>query len=101
MLATTREDAAADRLIGVRAKVLFEHEGDSSGEDQALAIVRLLKGHNVEGVKVTGDKVTRADPFAAQVNGGNVWVVDDGSWNVEAYFSELEAFGADAEYKDQ
>lgn len=81
-------------------KILFEHEGGSSGEDQALAIARLLVGNRVEAIKVTGDKVARADAVAAMVNLGNVWVVDDGTWDVEAFFQELEAF-PNGEYKDQ
>jgi predicted phage terminase large subunit-like protein len=82
-------------------KILFEHEGGSSGEDQALSICRLLQGRRVEAIKVTGDKTTRADPFAAQVNVGNVWIVNDGTWDVELYLHELEAFSPDCEYKDQ
>lgn len=39
---------------------------------------------------VTGDKITRAEPFAAQWQAGNVEVVR-GPWN-DAFFSELEAF---------
>ena len=73
-------------------KVLFEHEGGSGGEDQALSIIRLLAGHRVEAIKVSGDKVARADAFAAQVNAGNVWLVADGTWNADEFLRELEAF---------
>lgn len=88
----------SDRERGI--KIRFEHEGGSSGEDQALAVGRLLAGHRVEAVKVSGDKVARADAFAAQVNIGNVYIIDDGTWDVEAYIHELEAF-PNGEYKDQ
>lgn len=72
-------------------KVLFEQEGGSAGVDQALAVARLLEGHAVEGIHPSGDKLVRADPYASQVNAGNVWLVDDGTWDVEAYIAELEA----------
>lgn len=93
MLSRTKAD-------GHRTRVRFEHEGGSSGEDQALSIVRLLAGYSVEAIKVSGDKASRADAFAAQVNAGNVWVVDDATWDVEAYLSELSGF-PEGVYKDQ
>lgn len=83
-----------------RVKILFEHEGGSAGEDQALAITRLLAGHRVEGIRVTGDKAARADPVASQANGGNVAIVDDGLWDVEKFLSELESF-PHGDYLDQ
>lgn len=91
---------ARTQADGLRCFVKFEHEGGSSGEDQALSIVRLLAGFDVEGIKVTGDKASRADAFAAQCNAGNVSIVDDGTWDVEAYLSELSGF-PEGNYKDQ
>ena len=93
MLARTKAD-------GFRCRVRVEHEGGSSGEDQATSITRLLVGYAVEFIKVSGDKASRADAFAAQCNAGNVYVVDDGTWDVEAYLSELAGF-PEGVYKDQ
>lgn len=93
MLARTKAD-------GHEIMVKVEHEGGSSGEDQAVGIARLLSGYSVEFIKVTGDKAVRADPFASQCNAGNVHIVDDGTWDVEAYLSELAGF-PEGVYKDQ
>jgi predicted phage terminase large subunit-like protein len=93
MLARTKAD-------GFTCRVRVEHEGGSSGEDQAVSIARLLRTFAVEFIKVTGDKASRADAFAAQCNAGNVILVDDGTWDTEAYLSELSGFPEGA-FKDQ
>ena len=77
-----------------------EKEGGSSGIDQELALIRFFDGHRVEFLKVTGDKKVRADQFAAQCNAGNVWIIDDGSWDVELYLNELQSF-PNGDYLDQ
>lgn len=80
--------------------IIHEHEPGSSGIDQALAMARLLVGFLIEAIKVTGDKVTRADAVASQVNVGNFSIVDDGTWDVDSFLNELRAF-PNGEYKDQ
>lgn len=77
-----------------------EKEGGSSGIDQELALTRVFDGHRVEFLKVTGDKKVRADQFAAQCNAGNVWIIDDGTWDVELYLNELQSF-PNGDYLDQ
>jgi predicted phage terminase large subunit-like protein len=47
-------------------------------------------GYDYAGVSITGDKVTRAKPFRAQVEAGNVKLVR-GAWN-EAFIQELCMF---------
>lgn len=83
---------------GKGVKIKIEEEGGSGGIAQIEHIVRSLQGFAVEGVRVTGDKMTRADPVAAQANVKNIRVVR-GDWNNE-FFSELEAF-PNGEYMDQ
>jgi predicted phage terminase large subunit-like protein len=51
------------------------------------AIVRLLAGFSVHADRVHRDKVSRAEPFAAQCEAGNVKLVR-GPWN-SAYLEEL------------
>jgi predicted phage terminase large subunit-like protein len=53
-------------------------------------VVRMLAGFNVYADKVMKDKVSRAEPFAAQCEARNVKVVT-GSY-LNAYFQELESF---------
>jgi predicted phage terminase large subunit-like protein len=58
-----------------------------------------LAGFRVKTERETGEKVIRADPFAAQWQAGNVEVLR-APWN-ENYFSELEAFPSAAVHDDQ
>ena len=62
----------------------------SAGKSLALYLTRALAGHRVKASPETGDKVTRAEPFAAQVNVGNV-IMLRGSWNY-ALIEELRMF---------
>jgi predicted phage terminase large subunit-like protein len=50
----------------------------------------MLSGFDVASSPETGDKVTRAKPFAAQVNVGNVTLAA-GGWT-DAYRDDLRAF---------
>ncbi len=70
---------ARDRVIantaekdGRECAVWIEQEPGSGGIAQIAAIVRQLAGYAVRGERSTGDKVTRADPLAAQFEAGNV-----------------------------
>lgn len=67
-----------------------EREGGASGKAVIAARARLLAGYDYGEVAVSGDKVTRAKPFRAQCEAGNVRLVR-GEWN-EAYLQELERF---------
>jgi predicted phage terminase large subunit-like protein len=70
-----------------------------AGKEQAESYIRELAGFVVSSERVTGDKVSRADPFAAQWQAGNVDVVR-GPWN-DAYFAELEQFVTKGVHDDQ
>jgi len=95
--AVIRETAERDALRGPVTTVLPQDPG-SAGVDSARAFVRLLSGLTVATERETGDKATRADPFASQWNGGNVRLVR-GAWN-EAYLNELLSFPS-GKYDDQ
>ena len=60
--------------------------------------MKLLAGKNVVTSTESGDKVTRAEPFAAQMNVGNVLMVK-GDWN-DVFVEELRNF-PNGEYDDQ
>jgi predicted phage terminase large subunit-like protein len=51
---------------------------------------KLLVGHRFKSFPATKSKITMAEPFSSQVEGGNV-VLLRGAWN-EVYLNELEAF---------
>lgn len=88
--------AAAD---GQRVRVVVPQDPGQAGKDQAESMVGALAGQIVSANRETGDKETRAEPFAAQWQVGNVDVVR-GDWN-GAFFSELEAFPTTGVHDDQ
>lgn len=61
--------AAAD---GRAVKVGIPQDPGQAGKTQVLYLTRSLVGHRVVSSPESGDKVTRAEPLAAQINIGNV-----------------------------
>lgn len=88
------------QIDGESVMVGLEQEPGSGGKDSARATIRNLAGFDVTANSVggEGDKARRADPFAAQVNGGNVRIAP-GDWNHE-YVEEMRYFPRST-YKDQ
>ena len=55
-------------------EVVVEQEPGSGGKESAESTIRNLAGFKVAADKVTGSKEVRAEPFAAQVQNGSVYV---------------------------
>jgi predicted phage terminase large subunit-like protein len=91
ILATAKAD-------GLRTKVMVEQEPGSGGKESAEATIRMLSGFVADADSPKGDKAKRADPYATQVNWGNVNLLY-GSWNHE--FIEEHRFFPNSKYKDQ
>ena len=89
------ETARAD---GTAVKVSLPKDPGQAGVHQVLSLTRLLAGFDVVSSPETGDKMTRAKPFAAQVNVGNV-ALAGGGW-VAGYRDELRSF-PHGKYDDQ
>lgn len=83
---------------GVAVPIWIEQEPGSGGKESAEATIQRLAGYVVHADRVTGDKITRAGPLAAQAEAGNVYLVR-GAWN-EDFLRELHAF-PDGRYTDQ
>jgi predicted phage terminase large subunit-like protein len=79
-------------------RIAVEQEPGSGGKESAEATIRNLAGFNVFADKVTGSKVARADPFAAQVQGGTVRLV--ASLWINDFLEEAEAY-PNARHLDQ
>ena len=75
---------------GPEVPILVEQEPGSGGRESAEISIKLLAGFMVRAETVTGDKLTRAGPLAAQAEAGNVRLVR-GQWN-EDYLHELHGF---------
>lgn len=75
---------------GTGTRVVVPEDPGQAGKDQAASYVTMLAGWPVYKRRPSSDKLTRAEPFAAQWQAGNIDVLR-GPWN-EALFSELESF---------
>ena len=96
--ALIRNTAITDRAEYHCSKIYIPQDPGQAGKEQAQSYVRAMAGFNIQCHTVTGDKVTRAEPFAAQWQQGNVLLLE-GAWN-EAFLAELEGF-PDALHDDQ
>lgn len=85
-------------LDGQTTRIWIEQEPGSGGKESAESTIRNLAGYTIKAERPTGDKVTRADPFAVQVEAGNVKILR-GPWNKD-YFDEMKVF-PNGKYKDQ
>jgi predicted phage terminase large subunit-like protein len=85
-------------LDGHAVTIWTEQEPGSGGKESAQNTIRDLAGWNIRKERVTGDKVTRAQPYAAQVEAKNVRLLR-GEWN-ESYLAELHGFPT-GKLKDQ
>ena len=79
---------------GRGVEIRLPQDPGQAGKAQALYLTRKLVGYRVHSQPVTGDKSTRAAPFASQVNVGNVAIVA-GQWN-RAFLDELGGFPSGA-----
>jgi predicted phage terminase large subunit-like protein len=85
---------------GLETPILMEMEPGSSGKALVDQYARyVLPGYNFTGIRATGDKVTRARPFAAAVANGNVRVVR-GAW-LTNWLDELSSFPEACDHDDQ
>lgn len=77
-------------LDGVATKISIPQDPGQAGKTQVLYLIRSLSGYRVDSSPESGDKVTRAEPFAAQINVGNVLMLR-GEWNT-ALIDEMRMF---------
>ena len=75
---------------GKRVRISLPQDPGQAGKTQALHLTRMLAGYPVHTSPESGDKVTRSEPLAAQVNVGNVLMVR-GPWN-QALIDEMRTF---------
>jgi predicted phage terminase large subunit-like protein len=90
--------AMADKATCPRYQLWFEQEPGSGGKESGEASVRKFKGFSVHLDRVTGSKEVRAEPYAAQVQNGQVSIKAAG-WN-GAFLEEHEQFPF-GKFKDQ
>ena len=86
-------------LDGRDVRIALSQDPGQAGKEQASSYVSMLAGYTVTVTKESGDKVQRAEPFAAQWQANNVDYLD-ADWN-EEMLGELEAFPSDKAHDDQ
>lgn len=91
------EPAGVDRLVlqtansdGRDVEIGIEQEPGASGKAMAAYMIRALAGYNVRATAASGDKVTRALPWFAQAQAGNVKLLRS-AWNSD-YLDEVTMF---------
>ena len=85
-------------MDGRKVAIRLPQDPGQAGKSQAKSFITLLAGFNVIVEVVSGDKITRAQPFAAQVNVGNVKMLR-GEWN-KPVIDEMRNF-PNGKYDDQ
>ena len=71
----SEDDLDLCEQYGERYTVWVEQEPGSSGKESAERTIKNLKGITCKADKVTGDKVVRAQPYEAQIDIKNVFLV--------------------------
>ena len=89
--------AQIDKAKYKRVKIKLPQDPGQAGKAQAESFIKFLAGFSVMTERESGSKETRAEPFAAQWQHGNVEIVA-GEWN-EEYLSQLESF-PESQFKD-
>ena len=92
-----KQCCVADKEKYKRVRVRMSQDPGQAGKEQAQSYIKMLAGFNVVAVKESGSKESRAEPFAAQWQAGNVDVVA-GPWT-EALLGQYEAF-PESKFKD-
>ncbi|MGB3814030.1 MAG: phage terminase large subunit [Shinella sp.] len=84
LIKTTAEQDGRDCIVSM------PKDPGQAGKDQAQQLVAMLAGYRAKATPESGDKVTRAEPLAAQCEAGNV-VILAGQWN-DMFLDEVEVF---------
>ncbi len=87
----------ADRAKYGRVIERLPQDPGQAGKEQAQSYTKMLSGFIVKVLPESGSKESRAEPFAAQWQAGNVDVLI-AEWN-EMYFNQLESF-PESKFKD-
>jgi len=80
-------------------RISIPQDPGQAGKAQVAYYVKKLAGFTVSTSPESGDKQLRAEPFASQVNAGNVDMIR-GDWNLPV-IDELRIFGSDTGNDDQ
>ncbi len=83
---------------GLNCEIYLEQDPGSAGKMDVSYLIRQLGGYSVHAIRAVRNKVVRARPASAQMEAGNIKMVE-GPWN-RAFVEELENF-PEGKFKDQ
>jgi predicted phage terminase large subunit-like protein len=89
--------AQRDNAMFKNVKVRLPQDPGQAGKEQAKSYIKMLAGFSVKAVPESGSKESRAEPMAAQWQGGNFDMLI-APWN-DMYTDQLESFPM-SKYKD-
>lgn len=92
-----KQCAILDKAKYKRVRTRLSQDPGQAGKEQAESYIKMLAGFNVVAVKESGSKESRAEPFAAQWQAGNVDVVAS-TWT-EQLLGQYESF-PESKFKD-
>ena len=95
--ALVKQCAVSDKAKHKRVRIRMSIDPGQAGKEQFQSYTKMLAGFSVNGVRESGTKEARAEPFAAQWQAGNVYVVA-GPWT-EALLGQYESF-PESKFKD-
>lgn len=92
-----KQCAVSDKAKYKRVKIRMSIDPGQAGKEQSQSYIKMLAGFTVSAVRESGTKEARAEPFAAQWQAGNVYVVA-GPWT-ETLLGQYESF-PESKFKD-
>lgn len=92
-----KQCAVSDKEKYRRVKIRMSIDPGQAGKEQSQSYIKMLAGFSISAVRESGTKEARAEPFAAQWQAGNVYVVA-GPWT-EALLGQYESF-PESKFKD-
>lgn len=92
-----KQCAVSDKAKYKRVKIRMSVDPGQAGKEQSQSYIKMLAGFSISAVRESGTKEARAEPFAAQWQAGNVYVVA-GPWT-ESLLGQYEAF-PEGKFKD-
>lgn len=82
--------AKQDKTMYGTSKIFIPQDPGQAGKDQSRSYAKILTGYSFMSNLVTGNKITRAEPMAAQWQNGNIYMLE-GEWN-KPYLDEMDGF---------
>ena len=92
-----KQIAVSDKAKYKRVRIRMSVDPGQAGKEQSQSYIKMLAGFSISTVKESGSKESRAEPFAAQWQAGNVDIVA-GPWT-ETLLGQYEAF-PESKFKD-